>query len=93
MLLWSGKNDLGAGNGSRQPGKGKRVEDLAGDIALQAADDLSGQVGMLRSGSVDRPGMGASSAGSYEVTPPGRSRASDATHRADGSTQKTATNA
>jgi hypothetical protein len=43
---------------------------------------------MLRSGSVDRPGMGASSAGSYEVTPPGRSRASDATHRADGSTQK-----
>ena len=32
--------------------------------------------------------MGASSAGSYEVTPPGRSRASDAAHRADGSTQR-----
>jgi hypothetical protein len=31
--------------------------------------------GTLRSGSVDRPVMGASSAGSYEVTPPGRSRA------------------
>jgi hypothetical protein len=32
--------------------------------------------------------MGASSAGSYEVTPPGRSRAFDATHRADGSTER-----
>ena len=32
--------------------------------------------------------MGASSAGSYEVTPPGRSRASDAAHRADRSTQR-----
>jgi hypothetical protein len=32
--------------------------------------------------------MGASSAGSYEVTPPGRSRAFDAAHRADGSTQR-----
>jgi hypothetical protein len=32
--------------------------------------------------------MGASSAGSYEVTPPGRSRASDAAHRADGSTER-----
>jgi hypothetical protein len=32
--------------------------------------------------------MGASRAGSYEVTPPGRSRASDAAHRADGSTQR-----
>jgi len=32
--------------------------------------------------------MGASSAGSYEVTPPGRSRACDAAHRADGSTQR-----
>jgi hypothetical protein len=30
---------------------------------------------MLRSGSVDKPVMGASRAGSYEVTPPGRSRA------------------
>ena len=44
--------------------------------------------GTLRSGSVDRPVMGASSAGSYEVTPPGRSRASDAAHRADRSTQR-----
>jgi hypothetical protein len=44
--------------------------------------------GTLRSGSVDRPVMGASSAGSYEVTPPGRSRTSDAAHRADGSTQR-----
>ena len=32
--------------------------------------------------------MGASRAGSYEVTPPGRSRASDAAHRADRSTQR-----
>jgi hypothetical protein len=32
--------------------------------------------------------MGASRAGSYKVTPPGRSRASDAAHRADGSTQR-----
>src|SRR5215213_3487585 len=29
----------------------------------------------LRSGSVDKPVMGAFCAGSYEVTPPGRSRA------------------
>ena len=32
--------------------------------------------------------MGASSAGSYEVTQPGRSRAFDAAHRADGSTER-----
>jgi hypothetical protein len=32
--------------------------------------------------------MGASSAGSYEVTPPGRSRASDAAHQAERSTQR-----
>jgi hypothetical protein len=32
--------------------------------------------------------MGASGAGSYEVTPPGRSRTSDAAHWADGSTQR-----
>jgi hypothetical protein len=44
--------------------------------------------GTLRSGSVDRPVMGASRTGSYEVTPAGRSRASDAAHRADGSTQR-----
>jgi hypothetical protein len=44
--------------------------------------------GTLRSGSVDRPVMGASSAGSSEVTPPGRSRAFDAAHRADGSIQR-----
>ena len=43
-------------------------------------------------GSVDlhhmHPGFSESSAGSYEVTPPGRSRAFDAAHRADGSTQR-----
>ena len=31
---------------------------------------------------------GCNPAGSYEVTPPGRSRAYDAAHRADGSTQR-----
>jgi hypothetical protein len=35
----------------------------------------------LRSGSVDKPVMGAFCAGSYEVTPPGRSRATTSSAR------------
>ncbi len=47
----------------------------------------TGWVGTLRSGGTDKTVMGASRTGSYEVTPPGRSRASDAAQQADRSRQ------
>ena len=47
----------------------------------------TGQVRHAAVGSVDKPVMGAWCAGSYEVTPPGRSRADDVPRRADGSSE------
>jgi len=46
-----------------------------------------GWVGTLRSREADKTAMGASCTGSYEVTPPGRSRVSGTAHQADRSRQ------
>ena len=45
----------------------------------------TGQVRHAAVGMVDKTVMGAWCAGSYEVTPPDRTRAGDASHRVDGS--------
>jgi hypothetical protein len=57
---------------------GEDGEDLARDVAFEASDDLG----------LGQPFVGRLCAGSYEVTPPDRSRAYGTTQQADKSNER-----